>query len=216
MLTIGTWNASGLPSKAAETHALLLSAHIDVLFVTETWSSPAALYDRLFASPAFLSPSPSRAANTGHYPYGVAFLLHPSHPPSDIHILWTRPGLAMVVEFRGVRIAGAYLPPSWSDYQCLALLLEDLEGPFWSFAGPKALLGDLNVRLGELTADSATTRPSLYAALLAKGMLLQRKPELPPTYEHPASGNSRLQRKTSTPITSLLIRRWLATPLLSR
>ena len=149
-LKLACWNPRGLAYKSEEIEHLLDQEGIDLIFFSETWSNPNSIPRADF--PLLVSPCQRRASKVGHYPHGVAIGLGKSHSVTDLAVLHQVDGFLICCSFKGICITGAYLPPSWTEEECLeALQTEELQRNFWSFRGPKILLGDLNCRLGALT-----------------------------------------------------------------
>jgi hypothetical protein len=179
-LTLSCLNANGLtaklealenylekPKKNEKTTKSKKNTDGHLLFVSETWMNPATLYP--YQSLIVNSPFPKRSAEIGHHHYGVAFLSMCPNIRSQVVVDHVVDGLCICLRVGDLKIIGLYLPPSLTtgEVECLLLNL-----PLSYRSGPRrVLMGDLNMRLGHITDDSATTRMALYK-LVTRGRLI--------------------------------------------
>lgn len=149
-LRVACWNAGCLSGKDGELESVLVEYDLDFIFVSETWAQPYSIAPPDDAY-IYWCPYPRRAAETGHYPYGVALLMGRNVQRRDVRIIPGKDGLTVWWVYKGILFGGIYLPPEASRDYCTELL----EAPV-SVNGieRRVLVGDFNMRLGEQTGDS--------------------------------------------------------------
>lgn len=168
----------GLPSKAHDLYKLIEYRQLDIVFVCETWTRQQTRWPDTFLVRLSSNPSDSR---TGHCTKGVAFFHGQRFKANQFQVVFEVPGIALIISIHGIQITGVYLPPSMTTTQCCELL----ESLLRHLAPSQELIfmGDLNMRLGELTGDRiSNSRKVLHDFLLSKRLVVVNSPLLPPTF----------------------------------
>jgi exonuclease III len=160
-LRIATWNASGISGKVDELLQVMNDNNIDFTFVTETW-----LQEHENCHPQVLhNLSAPRLPNQPYSFYGLAVVASPytRHYTNSNHSIRLQaldetherpygPLYAIFSLHEGTRIALLYLPPSLDIDNCQKVMNDALAH------NPHIVLGDLNMPLGTLINDGATTK----------------------------------------------------------
>lgn len=154
-------NCRGLPGGSFDLICSMIPSTFDIFFFSETWYLASPYYA---SHPLFLCAPPTPPAPaTGHRAGGILCAIA---PVLRRHASFTCTPYSIDLSLFGSIIRALYLPPSLPIDSFTSCLLTPSPCPL-----PDILLGDINVRLGPLTMDTATTPSNRHASLL---QVLQR------------------------------------------
>lgn len=179
-LTIGTWNSGGLSGKDIDLLEVSKREKIDCIFVCETWAKPGSRPPNDHF--VHWSPYPSRAGNTGRYPYGVGLMMVAEIPKERVKIAEGKQGLSVWWSIDDTLFGGVYLPPNMDTEECKVILT-----PPERLANQTrcVLMGDFNMRLGEISGDHHITEraTTLVTWLMERGFVYRMDELGRPTFE---------------------------------
>lgn len=145
---IAAWNCGGFNAvKYEELMAVTQHMELDIIFVSETWASTESYpKDKRFAR---WDKFGKRMLDTGHYPYGCALWIADSFDQQRIRILTGIKGKSVWIKIDSFWFGLMHLNPEMTEDECKAAMkCPEQEAYFY-------LMGDLNMRFGELTEDTA-------------------------------------------------------------
>jgi hypothetical protein len=178
---VGTLNTRGIAGKIDDLIQEMERLDLDLVFVTETWARP----DRRVENECIVidNPSKSRVGDTGHFPHGVAVVVHPRHVRRRVqfHPLYLVEGKSIWFSAFGVLFGGVYLPPSITYEECMCLLAVP-EGI--DVGAERIILGDFNMRVGSQSGDVAVNErgAALFGSILEMGLVNCRMERATATY----------------------------------
>ena len=149
---VGALNVRGIAGKCEEILEVMEEEGVDLVFLSET---RGGTYSQApMANVVFWDPYPHRTSSAvGAQPYGIAILLSSKEMKNrgELRILGGgTPGLTALFMWKGVEFGGVYLPPNLPLDDCKTVLEPLCEG---RNVRPRILLGDFNMRLGEMAGD---------------------------------------------------------------
>ena len=137
-MSVATINAYGLDAEKLQAMKdFIKTDKIDILFICETWAGP----DQKYNEKTIKICSPAPTLSNGRRADGVALMTD-----EDIKVEHVCAGLAIRFSCRGRKFAGVYLPPRLTDSECRDILNS-------VYSPGIVMLGDFNMRLGNLTGD---------------------------------------------------------------
>lgn len=148
-------NCRGLPGGSFDLICSLIPSTFDIFFFSETWYLASPYYA---SHPLFLCAPPTPPATTaGHRSGGILCVIS---PVLRRHSSFVCTPYSIDLSLFGSTIRALYLPPSLPIDSFSSHLLTS------SSLLPDILLGDINVRLGPLTMDTASSPSNRHVSLL--------------------------------------------------
>jgi len=134
-LRVGYVNVCGLSKESWDACHRLLSTHVDLLFIAETWFVNHKLYTR---DRRFIASTTAGAAKIHGRPHGGIYLIGSNHARSQVKTFQATEH-TLTFEYGRHVISGVYFPPTTLDTQSMSSLLDSL-------AASTVIMGDINTR----------------------------------------------------------------------